>query len=568
MPTHTLPGVRSPTDGATTARVAASASEPTASLSPAIDTSHFLSTNWEYYKSLRCVLTGLSDDHGAEAQARIIQSIAHFATFHHPGCFTDDVVEQCTTILAMRLAKQPLMGRVTPYLSKQSQPTVLHVITSIHSDIGPPRMLDRWIRLDRGSLHTVAVTGQSSECDIPSWFIQSLESRGCGLHVASESASIRDRFAFLRTVLQSPFDFIFLHHSPNDVAAVSAVAAAEPSGVVAIINQADHAYWLGVGIADAIVNLREPGHVLSEQRRMRDCNLMLPIPLDMPKVWDRDGARRRLGVANDELVLLTSGRPAKFAPLPGRDFFAMVHGILGQHHKARMLVAGVTATELARYYRRDVSHPRLHFLGTVVQPDAIRCAADIYLESFPFGSQTALLEAALAGLPTVMAVKSDSPLVAAHDFALGGIISPPDSIEASVAMVGFLAQSRSRRESLGAQLERAVAEWHTGDSWLDRLHGLYVQLRGIKRSKRPSPTIGLDQSPDDLAVGAMHYSKYRAEPAAHRDAIRRHTEGLVYALRKNDLGRAARHVLSRAGSGLGGWSINLAMESLKLMISR
>ena len=48
---------------------------------------------------------------------------------------------------------------------------------------------------------------------------------------------------------------------------------------VALLNHADHIFWLGSTISDLIINQRDIGKVLSEERRFARHNTVLPIPL-------------------------------------------------------------------------------------------------------------------------------------------------------------------------------------------------------------------------------------------------------------------------------------------------
>src|SRR4030095_16852493 len=66
-----------------------------------------------------------------------------------------------------------------------------------------------------------------------------------------------------------------------------------------------------------------------------------------------------------------------------------------------LLVVGL-GEEDARLWKLNWKHPRIQLCGSNPDPSLHRAAADLYLESMPFGSATALFESALVGLPVVL----------------------------------------------------------------------------------------------------------------------------------------------------------------------
>src|SRR5690606_34285328 len=103
-----------------------------------------------------------------------------------------------------------------------------------------------------------------------------------------------------------------------------------------------------------------------------------------------------------------------YRPCSHYDFTATARKILDRNLLAHLYVVGETLQGLAPYLRSSL-HDRLHFVGPVDDAKLYRASADVYLESFPFGSQTALLEAALSGLPVVPAYAPLFPLLVAND---------------------------------------------------------------------------------------------------------------------------------------------------------
>jgi predicted O-linked N-acetylglucosamine transferase (SPINDLY family) len=138
------------------------------------------------------------------------------------------------------------------------------------------------------------------------------------------------------------------------------------------------------------------------QRRFITSNTVLPIPLsELPSGLSRCTARQSLGIPSDHRVLLSFGRGVKYRPTQSRNFFQTIHKVLGRVQNTHLYVVGLSAVDAVQW-QLDSFHPRIHLCGTIPEPSTYWAAADPYLESFPFGSATALLEAAHAGVPMVL----------------------------------------------------------------------------------------------------------------------------------------------------------------------
>jgi predicted O-linked N-acetylglucosamine transferase (SPINDLY family) len=141
----------------------------------------------------------------------------------------------------------------------------------------------------------------------------------------------------------------------------------------------------------------------------------MPIPLEeSARELSRQDARQRLSIPADQVVLLSVARAEKFRPCAQYDFTATVGKILRRNPQAHAYLIGESHSGIRRYLRCEL-HDRIHFVGGIEDSTVYRAAADIYLETFPFGSQTALLEAALSGLAIVPACAPLFPLLVAND---------------------------------------------------------------------------------------------------------------------------------------------------------
>ena len=136
---------------------------------------------------------------------------------------------------------------------------MLHVFSRTLSVGGHTRMVWRWMGLDDGRSHSVAVTRQGRR-DVPPELVAMAEDTGGSVTVLDRAHG--DVLARARALheLATHADVVILHIDPEDI--VPVVAFGDRSGLPPILylNHADHLFWLGVGIADLVVNLRRSGH--------------------------------------------------------------------------------------------------------------------------------------------------------------------------------------------------------------------------------------------------------------------------------------------------------------------
>ena len=103
-------------------------------------------------------------------------------------------------------------------------------------------------------------------------------------------------------------------------------------------------------------------------------------------------------------------------------------------------------------------------------------AADIYVEGFPFGTTTALLEAGIKGIPVVLAPSQCPPPYASDGVALDGILERAQTLEEYKASIIRLAKNPVERNLAGTKICQSVTKHHTGLGWnqylVDAIAGL------------------------------------------------------------------------------------------------
>ncbi|MEF7616690.1 glycosyltransferase [Aquincola sp. MAHUQ-54] len=439
-----------------------------------------------------------------EAALAAVATAAGFAAAFHAGRFADGAIEN----IALRIGSlsYPLppddLGIVMRPPQHPGRRRVLHVATHMVGIAGHARMLGHWVRSDATRCHSLVLLDQQAR-PVPAWLIEAVRASGGDFASLPSYAPVLDRARWLREVARRDADLVVLHHDGHDV--IPVVAFAVPGGPpVAVLHHADHQFWLGSSVADAVIHLRSPACAHSAARRQVAVNLVLPVPLAVrEEVPSRALARQALGIRPDRTVLLSIGREVKYRPCGDFDFVATAGRILERLPGAHLYVVGATPAALAPHLR-SVPHARLHLVGSVDDPSVYRAAADVYLESFPFGSQTALLESALCGLPVVPAYAPLFELLVANDDAVADLLPNPPDEAAYIDQAVALAQDPARCAAAGAALRARLLADHVGAGWQARLEAVYRVTDGLVHRPHTLAPSGPVLSPADVGLSLWH----------------------------------------------------------------
>jgi hypothetical protein len=452
-----------------------------------------LRANSTAYERLVQIVAELWRAGDAEAALGAISQASVFCSAFHTGRFADGATDN----IAYEIGRGRLCATGDPGRHGDRR-RLLHVVTQVSSIGGHTRMLNQWLRNDRSSSHSVVVTQQRAG-GVPAWLSQAVRDADGHLTICDRSSSRLMRAALVRRIARSQADLVVLHHDAVDV--VPAVAFAADGGpAVAVLNHADHSFWPCSAVADAIIDLRSSASSFSAERRFARCSAVLPIPLAEPALsLTRLQARRMLGIPSEQQMLLSVGRAVKFRPCGNHDFVGTAGQILERASQAHLYIVGASESDMAPYLRA-APHERIHFVGVIADPAPYQVAADVFLESFPFGSNTALLEAALAGLSVVPAYAPLFPLLVAGNDSLSDLLPNPAGEAAYVERVCKLIADARGRVAFGEALRERVRSHHVGDGWLDRLSALYRCTDALTHRPSPIPTTTCRTSSADIGL--------------------------------------------------------------------
>ena len=453
---------------------------------------------------------------GAWAEAAAwAQAAANFAWRNHPGLFASAPLERILLRIARAAsASDPPSSERTVPPRRDERRRVLHIVTRTYFVGGHTRLLERWMRLDTASVHSLAVT-QQHRVDLSKEVVAACEFSGGSVHILSDDArrGLVEQALVVRSLAEQA-DIVISHAHPFDV--VPALALARPSTPPSImLNHADHVFWVGASAFDVTACGRDSGAALCLERRgISAARLaLLPIPLDLPaRGRPREEAKAELiselGLEAGSTLILTIAAPYKYAPAGGIDLLAAIAGVLASRRSVALVAIGPEDTGAwAEAARR--AGGRVRALGRRRDITRFYEAADVYLDSAPFASLSSLLEAGMHGVPVVSyQPHAEARVICADTPGLPGVLIVARTAAALAREVYALLDDRPMREALGDKTRASIMLSHSPEVWCSGLEELYTRAAGRSRARDDSLPEGEDVPVCEL-VDALLYELHR-----------------------------------------------------------
>jgi hypothetical protein len=412
---------------------------------------------------------------------------AMFAWENHLGKFTDGALENMALEIGKRLNELPRAKQsiVLPHTKTpdDARKRVLHVATTVYAVGGHTRLIRNWIKSFPEFRHSFLLTDQTGGA-IPDFLLATVKESGYVVELPAE-ADLLTKALMLRQTACGNFDFVLLHHHPNDVVPTVAFAS-ENCPPVAVVNHADHVFWLGASVADLVVDFCSAGKRISDNRRAAKKTTIVPylVELREPEISRRD-ARRALQIGENETVLITVGSPFKYKPNEKHDFFATAKKILERNETARIFFIGPNREQASK----ENLHDRMTFLGQVEDATAYQIAADIYLDGFPLGGGLASLESALLGAYPVFAYDQILMSTARRLIEFEGAVENLKTESEYIDAVTRLIQNPKMRAEKLENLQARIHFLHGREKLVEYAHQTFGEMKRAphKTSEQPSP---------------------------------------------------------------------------------
>ena len=214
-----------------------------------------------------------------------------------------------------------------------------------------------------------------------------------------------------------------------------------------------------------------------DRRRRRVIPNGFDVRIFSPSAERRNSMRKKLGVADDELVI---GLVARFHPMKNHaGFFKMAEQIIDRVPQVRFLLAG-EGTELSNLALRALVPServamRTLFLGERRDiPDVTRvldiaCNISVHGEGFP----NAVGEAMACGVPCVVTSIGDTAQIVGDTGIVCSDVRPASIVRAIERLV---ADGPQKRAELGVRARARIKEHFSLDAIVGRFENLYDQI--------------------------------------------------------------------------------------------
>lgn len=403
---------------------------------------------------------------------------AAVAVENHCGIFSSPRIERLLTSIGK--ATEP---------SKQVRPMptsirrVLHIATEVYPVGGHTKMMRLWVENDTGRQHSLALTQQG--CDIPPDLRATFERQGGKIYrrLNRLPGGVLATANALRRIARD-YDMVVLHLGNTDAAPSIAFAQSDRHPPAFFLNHADHLFWIGSAVSQVVGGMRDAAIQLAETRRGIDRarNILVPILVSpTTRVRTREEARKALGIADDEVLLISVARRAKYRALNGKPYADVHAQVLRKFPRARLMVVG--AGEQPDWA------PAIQSVGgriealTARDPKPYFEAADIYLDSYPFCSATSMMEAAGYGLPCItrFILPAGARICGMdHPGLLGPLIEVNNDADYQARLSELILDS-DLRQSVGAAMSASVERSNVPPGWSQYLEAAYAQVLALPR---------------------------------------------------------------------------------------
>jgi glycosyltransferase involved in cell wall biosynthesis len=196
-------------------------------------------------------------------------------------------------------------------------------------------------------------------------------------------------------------------------------------------------------------------------------------------------AKQKIGLPEDSILLLSVARAVKYKTIDGISFADAHLPLLEKYEKVFLIVVGPNnpadwATAIQK------TEGRIRVISETPNTAIFYQAADIYVDSFPFVSNTSLLEAGSYAVPLVTRnpYSDASEILGADMPGLTGNMIQVRDIQEYIATLSHLIEDEKLRQSLGEATSKKIAETHWGNHWQQKLENLYMSAMSIPKVNR------------------------------------------------------------------------------------
>ncbi len=428
-----------------------------------------------------------------------IYSCANLAWHFHLGIWVDDDLDELLKNIGSNIGNPARHNKHSADSKKDKDSKILYIASFLMDIGGHSEALKQWVTLLKGdvSVQKVLVTNVSPY--VSAFPNLNLWLKKIGVEVNELEA--KDRYVtrigqVVALIQREAPDYIVLFINPSDVVAISAIASLLSRPKIVYFNHADHAFWLGRSIVNALVDLRQVGAKISRQYRKIDNSYVIPL---MSDIKPRECKKSMFNIPEDATISVSIGGFHKIS----KDYFKTIERILkkSQKHYHLFVTTPPEKKTLHQFLPSDISiRKRFIVDGPISDLSSIYYLADLIIETFPVIGATVRTEAVKCKIPIVAYRDIQFPLFSEDD------VLPSNYTFRASSEEGIITHSLRliNNESLRKQTGNMLYEYYENNFNSKRIHDLLAQAIFGENSEQGQEMIGRE-------VGYSVYGSYDIE---------------------------------------------------------
>ena len=389
----------------------------------------------------------MSRERDGETAMAIAENAARFASLCGIGRLASPEIERNLRLLSERLYE---VGSVDG-----DRGGTLLVATELYPVGGHTKVLGRLASMLMDGGRVSLVLTRADNHYVPEELLGSVKASG-GEVVMLEDESRLTRAARLRAMASS-YDRSILMVHPEDATTFVAFGTARFNKSVFYFNHANHTFWLGVSIADRILDVNRWGVELSCRfrgvSRERIESLGIPVELKETLMADGSAVRTELGIPKSGTLVTAAGSPRKFRNFRKWRFGDLINKVLAENQSTYFLVIGAEPDAYPEWQwisRRFGS--RLKLMPQMSYSRLLRyfAASDVVVDSFPMSGWTSMMDAVRQKTATVYPAGVTGPM----DYFADASAFAPDIATAASIIKRLLDNKDMRAKNIAEMTDR------------------------------------------------------------------------------------------------------------------
>lgn len=317
----------------------------------------------------------------------IAYNAVYFADTASTSYYSSDLLEDVFCQLAQE--------HTIPLSREFKRDSVLHIATEVYHSGGHTRVIERWMESSESrEEHSLLLTKAAIEA-LPEQLLHNIKEKNGALIELSDDLSPLEKALQLREIA-SAYDKIILHVHMHDVIPIIAFASPDFKRPIFFFNHADHRFWMGISIADCVVNFREFGLSLSKKWRGVEDNFILPLLNNTAKpvvCGNVTALKEELGLPLDRKIIFSAGSAFKYEALLNLNFKTYIDEVLRSRDDVFFVAIGPNLKNNPDWKMLDRTKSKLLEVVPFSSFLNYLSCADIVIDSFPMSGGVALMDA-------------------------------------------------------------------------------------------------------------------------------------------------------------------------------